>query len=288
MFRLPSWLRGSYLVRDFSKHVIGLRAWSGRKEIAVQRLDKRSFRCEAAPGPLRLEYRVYAYDDSVRKAYLDTRRGFFNGSSLFYCPEGFESSGFEVEVRKPERFAKWRLATTLLGLFSSLALAVAAIGLYAAFAHAVAEQRAEMAIRQAIGARPIGIVRMVLRESLTVAAIGAAVTAGAALLSDLALVFVGGDQFAEIADHLWIFAILGTVLSMLQLLVYSVLARQGQRSVYLVWAAFVVLIVLGLGAESLRGLLSVVIVIDSLLLAALLAISLYVTRPISTAEPAAR
>ena len=46
-------------------------------------------------------------------------------------------------------------------------------------------------------------------------------------------------SYAEIADHLWIFAILGTVLAMLQLLVYSVLARQGQRSVYLVWAALV-------------------------------------------------
>jgi predicted permease len=67
----------------------------------------------------------------------------------------------------------WRLATTLLVLFSSLALLVAAVGLYAAFAHAVSERRAEMAIRLAIGARPLGIVRMVLREALVVAAIGA-------------------------------------------------------------------------------------------------------------------
>ena len=59
---------------------------------------------------------------------------------------------------------------------------------------------------------------------------------------------MGGDNYDEIADHLWIFAILGTVLSMLQLLVYSVLARQGQRSVYLVWAAFVAMIGLGLAA----------------------------------------
>ncbi|MEP9365496.1 oligosaccharide flippase family protein [Nocardioides sp. CN2-186] len=121
-----------------------------------------------------------------------------------------------------------------------------------------------------------------------VVGLGAAVTLATAVLPDLALIFVGGDDYQEISDHLWIFAILGTVLSMLQLLVYSVLARQGQRSVYLVWAAFVALIVLGLMAESLRGLLSVVIVIDSLLLVALLAISLYVTRPsVSSLVPAA-
>lgn len=121
--------------------------------------------------------------------------------------------------------------------------------------------------------------RSALTLSLSlVAVLGAVTTAGAAVLPQLALIFVGGDNYDEIADHLWIFAILGTVLSMLQLLVYSVLARQGQRSAYLVWAAFVAVITLGLAADSLRGLLTVVIVVDALLLAALLAISLFVTR----------
>lgn len=127
--------------------------------------------------------------------------------------------------------------------------------------------------------------RRALTAGLTLMVVlGAAVTAGAALLPDLALIFVGGEQFDEIADHLWIFAILGTVLSMLQLLVYSVLARRGQRSVYFVWAAFVALVLLGLTTDTLRGLLSVVISVDSVLLAALLVISLYVVRhvPVST------
>ena len=126
----------------------------------------------------------------------------------------------------------------------------------------------------------VGERRRALTASLgLVAVLGAVATAGAALLPDLALVFVGGQQFEEIADHLWIFAILGTVLSMLQLLVYSVLARQGQRSVYLVWAAFLTLVVLGLTTDSLRALLTVVIIVDSVLLAVLLAVSLHVTRP---------
>ena len=128
--------------------------------------------------------------------------------------------------------------------------------------------------------------RRALTWSLAVVAVlGALVTAGAAVLSQLALVFVGGDRYADIAEHLWIFAILGTVLSMLQLLVYSVLARQGQRTAYFVWAALVAMVGLGLTTSSLRGLLSVVITVDSLLLAALLAISLYVIRP-AAREPA--
>lgn len=129
--------------------------------------------------------------------------------------------------------------------------------------------------------------RRALTASLAlVSALGAAVTLGAALLPQLALVFVGGEQFDEIADQLWVFAVLGTVLSMLQLLVYSVLARQGQRSVYLVWAAFASVVGIGLTTSSLGGLLAVVITVDTILLAVLLAVSLRVIRPVPAEETA--
>lgn len=70
----------------------------------------------------------------------------------------------------------WRLGTALLGLFSALALAVGAVGLYAAFSHAVAVRRREMAIRIAIGARPRGVIALVLGEALRLA--GAGIAAG--------------------------------------------------------------------------------------------------------------
>lgn len=130
--------------------------------------------------------------------------------------------------------------------------------------------------------------RRALTASLVlVAGLGAATTLGAAVLPQLALVFVGGGRYDEIAGHLWIFAILGTVLSMLQLLVYSVLARQGRRSVYLVWAAFLAVVGIGLASSGLRSLLTVVISIDAVLLAVLLAVSLHVTRQLPAEEEAA-
>ena len=129
--------------------------------------------------------------------------------------------------------------------------------------------------------------RRALTASLAVVAvIGALVTAGAAVLDQLALVFVGGRQFEEIAGHLWVFAILGTVLSMLQLLVYSVLARQGQRSVYFIWVAFAAMVGLGLATASLRGLLTVVLSVDTVLFVVLLAVSLRMTREARVEEPA--
>lgn len=115
VFRLPSWLRGSYLIRDFAKHVIGLRAESEGRELAIERLDKRAFRCAPSNAPVEIVYRVHAFDESVRKAFLDTRRGFFNGSSLFYCPQGHEQGEFIVELETPDDplAGRWHVATTL-------------------------------------------------------------------------------------------------------------------------------------------------------------------------------
>jgi predicted metalloprotease with PDZ domain len=115
VFRLPSWIRGSYLVRDFAKHVVALRAQAGGAVLAIERIDKRSFRVDSGGRPLRLDYSVYAYDNSVRKAYVDHRRGFFNGSSLFYCPNGLENARFEVDIRRPDAAAvrDWKVATAM-------------------------------------------------------------------------------------------------------------------------------------------------------------------------------
>jgi len=128
--------------------------------------------------------------------------------------------------------------------------------------------------------------RALTRSLAMVAALGAACTLGALLLSDVALIFVGGDKFSDIESRLWLFAVLGTALSMLQLLVYSVLARQGQRSVYLVWAAVTALVVGGLWqVSSLAGLLRLVTLIDVTLFVVLLALSLYRLRePVEAVE----
>jgi len=118
--------------------------------------------------------------------------------------------------------------------------------------------------------------RSALTRSLAlVAGLGLCATLGALLLKDLALVFVGGDEYREIASTLWVFAILGTALSMLQLLVYSVLARQGRRPVYLVWAAFLTVVGVGYFLSSLDALITLVVTTDVVLLALLLALSLY-------------
>jgi O-antigen/teichoic acid export membrane protein len=117
--------------------------------------------------------------------------------------------------------------------------------------------------------------RATLFKSLAVVMVlGALTSAGTAVLSWLAVVFVGGDQYSSIQDELWVFACLGTVLSMLQLLIYSVLARQARRAVLLVYAALVAVVGMGQLADSVTGLMLTVLGIDLVLLVALLGVAL--------------
>jgi O-antigen/teichoic acid export membrane protein len=116
--------------------------------------------------------------------------------------------------------------------------------------------------------------RALLRGLTFILAVGTAGVLGCALLPGLALVFVGGAEYAEIRGQLWLFAVLGTVLCLLQLLVYAVLARQGTRTIALVWIAVLAVLAVGSQRSTVTGLLTSVVIIDSVLFVALLLLSL--------------
>ncbi|HEV2796921.1 MAG TPA: oligosaccharide flippase family protein [Nocardioides sp.] len=111
--------------------------------------------------------------------------------------------------------------------------------------------------------------RALLRSALAVVGLGVLCTAATAVLSDLALVFVGGSDYAEVRDLLWLFALLGMATAVVQVLVYSALARQGRGSSAWVWVALLVMVLLASTARTVTGLLAVVLVVDLSLLAAL-------------------
>lgn len=112
---MPAWIPGSYLLREFARHVVRIRARSGRNEVPVIKLDKNTWVTEPCAGPLIIEYEIYAFDLSVRGAYLDTTRGFFNGSCVFLRVHGAEERRHTVEIRAPRgaRYRNWRIATAM-------------------------------------------------------------------------------------------------------------------------------------------------------------------------------
>lgn len=114
-FRLPAWIPGSYLIREFSRQFVEVRAEAAGRPVAIVKQAKDLWRTDPARAPLTVIARVHAFDVSVRAAYLDTTRGYFNGACVFLCPEGFEAAPCTVDILAPEgpEFAHWRVATTL-------------------------------------------------------------------------------------------------------------------------------------------------------------------------------
>lgn len=111
---LPTWIPGSYLIREFARHVIDMQAHTDDAPVAVEKIDKATWRCAPCRGPLRLRYEVYAFDLSVRGAYLDTQLAFFNGTSLFVRVHGQEAAPCRVELAgAPASPPHWRVATAL-------------------------------------------------------------------------------------------------------------------------------------------------------------------------------
>src|SRR5690242_6036572 len=96
---LPVWIPGSYLVREFSKNLQKLTAKQDGRAIAAKQLDKCSWEIDCVPSsPLVVTYEVYAFDNSVRTAWLDTRRGFFNATSLCLRVQGQEHEAHSLEL----------------------------------------------------------------------------------------------------------------------------------------------------------------------------------------------
>jgi predicted metalloprotease with PDZ domain len=115
VFALPAWIPGSYMIREFARNVVRIRAESNGAEVALTKLDKHSWQAAPVAGPLTLHYEVYAWDLSVRAAHLDQTHGFFNGTSVFLRVLGQEEVPHQVDIRRPADAAAstWRVATSL-------------------------------------------------------------------------------------------------------------------------------------------------------------------------------
>jgi predicted metalloprotease with PDZ domain len=114
-FRLPTWIPGSYLVREFARHFVHVRASAGAAPLAIEKVDKSTWRTAPASASVTVVAQVYAFDLSVRAAYLDGTRAYFNGPAVFLLPEGREDAPCVVDIAPPDgaAYAAWRVATTL-------------------------------------------------------------------------------------------------------------------------------------------------------------------------------
>lgn len=108
---MPAWTPGSYLIRDFGKHVydVSARELDGGA-LTVERVDKQTWTVANDGHPFVLDYRVYAGELSVRTSYVDDRFALLNGAGLFMYVENQTARAAELELSPP---AGWAVHTAL-------------------------------------------------------------------------------------------------------------------------------------------------------------------------------
>ena len=112
---LPSWIPGSYLIREFSKHIEAVRAYDeDGRQLQIQKFEKNKWRLFNTDHELiTVEYDVYAYDLSVRGAYVDQSRLYVNPACACLGLEGQEHKAIEAEIFLPEELKHFQIATGL-------------------------------------------------------------------------------------------------------------------------------------------------------------------------------
>ncbi|QYA54055.1 M61 family metallopeptidase [Acinetobacter johnsonii] len=110
---LPTWIPGSYLIREFSKHIEWVRAYDEEgRLLEIQKFEKNKWRLFNTDHELiTVEYDVYAYDLSVRGAYVDQTRLYVNPACACLGLEGQEDKAVEVELFLPDELKHFQLAT---------------------------------------------------------------------------------------------------------------------------------------------------------------------------------
>ena len=113
-FMLPTWIPGSYMIREFARNIVRISALADGHRVALEKIDKHTWRPPPAKQ-IELAYEVYAWDLSVRAAHLDETHGFFNGTSVFLLPIGLHDEHCTVDILPPAgaRYRNWRVATAL-------------------------------------------------------------------------------------------------------------------------------------------------------------------------------
>lgn len=115
VFAMPAWISGSYMIRDYARNVVAIRAESGGVDVLLEKIDKSTWKAAKTNRALTLIAEVFAYDPSVRGSHLDNTHAYFNGSCVFPSVVSQESESCELEVAAPDTPSadNWRVVSSM-------------------------------------------------------------------------------------------------------------------------------------------------------------------------------
>ncbi len=112
VLKLPVWSPGSYLVREYARHLSALdaRDLAGRR-LPVEKVAKNAWRVEGGGrSGLRVRYRLYAFERSVRTSHVSSDHAFLSGPAVFLFQDELRAARCTVEVEAPRG---WKVACAL-------------------------------------------------------------------------------------------------------------------------------------------------------------------------------
>ena len=88
--KMPVWTPGSYLIREFAKNVETFKASSAAGGVlSASKVDKNTWRVNTSKNStIKISYRVYSFEISVRTSFVDESHAFLSPSGLFLYPAG--------------------------------------------------------------------------------------------------------------------------------------------------------------------------------------------------------
>lgn len=110
--QMPVWSPGSYLVREFAKGVEGLVATANNKPLKAEKINKNTWRIYAKESKnVVINYKVYAFELSVRTSFVDASHAYFNGTSMFMFIDELRNTPHNLTIIP---FKDWKKVSTSL------------------------------------------------------------------------------------------------------------------------------------------------------------------------------
>ena len=117
---LPVWTPGSYLVREYARHVRDFKADAEPgAPLPWRKVDKATWRIETRasddnPRTIQVAYRVYANELFTQTSHLDATHAYFNGASLFMYVPSAKDRPHRIKFITPANASEsWRVTTPL-------------------------------------------------------------------------------------------------------------------------------------------------------------------------------
>ena len=110
--QMPVWSPGSYLVREFSKGVEAVSATFNKKMLRIEKINKNTWRVYAdKANNVVINYKVYAFELTVRTSFIDASHAYFNGTSIFMYVDELKNTPHNLTIIP---FKEWKKISTSL------------------------------------------------------------------------------------------------------------------------------------------------------------------------------